>query len=104
MSVVSYNQPTNLTSYRTSLAPTEQTHAAPQHLDPMIHLFNLEREMEISERRTASMMEDLAQRIDSLEVKVDNVSERFETINRQLEKAVISLAQRINTIEGGGGR
>lgn len=104
MSVVSYNQPTNLTSYRTSLAAAEQTHAAPQYVDPMTYLFNLEREMEISERRTASLMEDLAGRLNSLEDKVTNVSGRFETINRQLEKAVIALAQRVNTMEDGGTR
>lgn len=105
MSVVSYNQPTSLTSYRTNLA-TQQPHApAPmQHVDPMMHLYNLEHQMEMAERRTASMMDDLVKRLDSLEDKVSNVSGRFENINRQLEKAVVALAQRVNSIEDGGAR
>ena len=102
MSAVSYNQPANLTSYRTSLAPSGRTHAAQQHMDPMTYLYSLERE--ISERRTASMMQDLIGRLDTLEGKVENVSGRFETINRELEKAVIALAQRVNTMESGGER
>lgn len=105
MSVVAYNQPRNLTSYRTDLTH-HQDHTAPQpqHGDPMSYLYSLEREMELSERRTASMMDDLAQRLDNLEDKVASVSGRFETINRQLEKAVIALAHRVNTMEGGGER
>lgn len=103
MSVVSYNQPTSLTSYRTNLT-SHYSQTAPQHVDPMTYLYNLEREMEISERRTASMMEDLAQRLDTLEDKVASVSGRFETINRQLEKAVVALANRVNTMESGGSR
>lgn len=47
------------------------------------------------------MMNDLVERLDTLEDKVANVGGRFETINRQLEKAVIALAQRVNSIEGG---
>ncbi len=103
MSVVSYNQPTSLTSYRTNLTP-HRPHVPSQHVDPMTHLYNLEREMEMSERRTASMLDDLVQRLDSLENKVEDVSGRFETINRQLEKAVVALAQRVNSVEGGSGR
>ena len=103
MSVVSYNQPTNLTSYRTNLT-SRQSHNGAQHVDPMTFLYNLEREMEISERRTASMLDDLAHRLDRLEDKVEDVSGRFDTINRQLEKAVVTLAQRVNSMEDGGAR
>ena len=103
MSVVSYNQPTNLTSYRTDLT-SHHGHTAPQHVDPMTYLYNLEREIEMSERRTASMMEELAGRLDSLEDKVASVSGRFDTINRELEKAVIALAHRVNTMESGDAR
>lgn len=103
MSVVAYNQPANLRSSGTNMTP-HPDYAAPQHIDPMTYLYSLEREMELSERRTASMMEDLAQRLDTLEDKVADVGGRFETINRHLEKAVIALAQRVNSIEGGGGR
>ena len=103
MSVVSYNQPTNLTSYRTNLTSRQSQNGA-QHADPMTFLYNLEREMEISERRTASMLDDLAHRLDRLEDKVEDVSGRFDTINRQLEKAVVTLAQRVNSMEDGGAR
>ena len=65
-------------------------------------LFILEREMEMSERRTASLMDGLAQRLDTLEDKVANVTRRFETINRELEKAAIALAHRINSMESCG--
>ena len=65
-------------------------------------LFILEREMEMSERRTASLMDGLAQRLDTLEDKVANVTRRFETINRELEKSVIALAHRINSMESCG--
>lgn len=78
-----------------------QGHVSAQHADPMTYLYNLEHEMEMSERRTASMMNDLVQRLDTLEDKVAKVGGRFETINRQLEKAVIALAQRVNSMEGG---
>lgn len=105
MSVVSYNQPTSLTSYRTNLATQQPpAPASMHHVDPMTYLYNLEHQMEMSERRTATMMDDLVKRLDGLENKVTTVSDRFENINRQLEKAVIALAQRINSIEDGGAR
>jgi UDP-N-acetylmuramyl tripeptide synthase len=50
----------------------------------------------------ASLMDGLAQDLNILENKVANVSGRFETINRELEKAVIALAHRINSMESGG--
>ena len=56
----------------------------------------------MSERRTASLMEGLARHLNTLEDKVAKVSGRFETINRELEKAVIALAHRINSMESGG--
>ena len=70
----------------------------------MAYLYSLEREMEMAERRTALMMEDLAQRLDHLENKVSDVSGRFDTINRELEKAVVELAERVNRMESPGGR
>ncbi len=71
----------------------------PMHADPMVYLYNLERDMEMAERRTASRMADLSQRLDNLESKVSDVSGRFVTINRQLEKAVVMLAERVNRME-----
>ena len=58
--------------------------------------------MEMSERRTASLMDGLAQRLDTREDKVANVSGRFETINRELEKAVTALAHSIHSMESCG--
>lgn len=92
MSVVAYNQQTGMTSYRSNV---------PQPVDPLAHLYNLERELDESERRTASMIDDLAKRLDNLENKVSTVSERFESINRQLEQAVVSLAHRVRSMEDG---
>lgn len=103
MSVVAYNQPRNLTQRGMDMT-SHQGHMSAQHVDPMTYLYNLEHEMEMSERRTASMMKDLTERLYTLEDKVEKVGGRFETINRQLEKAVIALAQRVNSIEGGGAR
>lgn len=95
MSVVAYNQPIDMTSYRASV---------PQPVDPLAHLYNLERELDNAERRTASMIDDLARRLDNLELKVVAVGERFEDVNRQLERNVVSLADRINSIENGADR
>jgi len=92
MSVVAYNQRTEMTSYRSNV---------PQPVNPLAHLYNLERELDESARRTASMTDDLAKRIDNLEVKVSKVSNRFEDINRQLEQAVVMLAERVGSMEDG---
>jgi len=92
MSVVAYNQRTEMTSYRSNV---------PQPVDPLAHLYNLERELDESERRTASMIDDLTKRLDNLENKVSTVSDRFENINRQLEQAVVLLAERVRSFEDG---
>ena len=59
MSVVAYKQPSSLPPQRTDLTQPQYQNA-PQHVDPMVYLYNLEREIEMSERRTASVMNDLA--------------------------------------------
>tara|TARA_R110002051_G_scaffold25375_1_gene62027 strand:- start:583 stop:870 length:288 start_codon:yes stop_codon:yes gene_type:complete len=92
MSVVAYTQPVDMSSYRSGL---------PQSVDPLAHLYNLEREMENAERRTASMIDELARRLDSLEMKVSTVSENLEGVNRELEQKVVALARRVNSIENG---
>lgn len=96
MSVVAYNQyqSADMTSYRSNV---------PQQVDPLAQLNNLERELEIAERRTASMIDDLARRLDNLELKVATVSNRFGDMNRELEKKVVSLAQRVNSIDSSNG-
>ena len=103
MSVVAYKQPSSLPPQRTDLTQPQYQNA-PQHVDPMVYLCNLVREIEISERRTALIMNDLAQRLDNLEAKVSHVICRFDTVNRQLEKAVVSLADRLNQMENRASR
>lgn len=90
MSVVAYNQPTNMTPYHQA--------GLPQQVDPLAHLYNLEREMENAERRTASIIEDLVKRLDKLEQKVVSVDSGFSAVSRQLEQKVVSLAQRVNAM------
>ena len=103
MSVVAYNEPENLTSRRTDLTRPHYPQAS-RLSDPMAYLYSLEREMEMAERRTALMMEDLAQRLDHLEDKISDISGRFVTNNRELEKAVVELAKRVNRMESPGRR
>ncbi len=92
MSVVAYNHPVDMSSYRPGV---------PQSVDPLAHLYNLEREMENAERRTASIIDDLARRLDRLETKVSTVSESLEGANRALEQKVVALAHRVNSFEDG---
>ena len=103
MSVGAYKQPSSLPPQRIDLTQPQYQNAS-QHVDPMVYLYNLEREIEISECRTASVMKDLAQRLDNMEAKVTHVSGRFDTVNRQLEKAVVALAHRVNQMENPASR
>jgi hypothetical protein len=103
MSVGAYKQPSSLPPQRMDLTQPQYQNAS-QHVDPMVYLYNLEREIEISECRTASVMNDLAQRLDNMEAKVTHVSGRFDTVNRQLEKAVVALAHRVNQMENPASR
>ena len=103
MSVVAYKEPENLISRGTDLTRPHYPRESHQ-IDPMVYLYSLEREIEMAERRTASMMEDLSRRLDHLENKVSDVSGRFDTANRQLEKAVVDLAKRVNRMESPGDR
>lgn len=103
MSVVAYKQPSSLPPQRTDLTQPQYQNA-PQHVGPMVYLSNLVREIEMSKRRTALIMNDLAQRLDNMEAKVTHVSGRFDTINRQLEKAVVALADRVNQMENPASR
>lgn len=93
MSVVAYNHPHHLTPYQASV---------PQHVDPLSYLYNLEREMENAERRTATIIEDLVKRLDNLETRVSAVSSGFNSVSRQLEQKVVSLAQRVDTMAESG--
>ena len=47
------------------------------------------------------MIDELARRLDSLEMKVSTVSENLEGVNRELEQKVVALARRVNSIENG---
>lgn len=103
MSVVAYQEPESLTSRRTDLTRLHYPKASRQS-DPLAYLDRLEREIEMAEHRTAIMMEDLAQRLDHLEDKISDISGRFDTNNRELEKAVVELAKRVNRMESPGRR
>lgn len=89
MSVVAYNRSQDMTSYRSNV---------PQQTDPLEHLYNLERAMDDAERRTASMIDDLADRLDKLEMKVSSVSDGLNVVSRDLEQKVVTLAQRVNAM------
>lgn len=92
MSALAYNQPKVMSAYRSNL---------PQQTDPLAHLYNLECKMENAERRTASMIADLAGRLDKLEMRVSSVSDGLGDVSRQLEQKVVSLAQRVNAMTDG---
>ncbi|MGB0632309.1 MAG: hypothetical protein ACPGRZ_16585 [Alphaproteobacteria bacterium] len=74
--------------------------SVPQTSDPLEFLYKLERDLELSERKTVSLIEDLAKRLDLLETRVSSISERVDHSNRQIEKDVIALADRLHSLEG----
>ena len=78
-------------SYRASVS---------QISDPLEYLHKLERELAMSEQKTASLVEDLAKRLDLLETRVSSMTERFYVANRQIERDVIALADRLHALEG----
>ena len=55
MSVVAYKEADNLISRRTDVTRPQYPSDSLQR-DPMVYLYDLDREIEMSERRTASMM------------------------------------------------
>ena len=90
MSLVALSEVVHMDSYRANL---------PQSADPFEYLHKLERDLAISEQRTATLVEDLAKRLDLLETRVSSMTERFDVANRQIEKDVMALADRLNTLE-----
>lgn len=72
----------------------------PRTVNPLEHLYMLEREIEAAERRTSSMIEDLARRLDRLESRVSSVSEGVEHANRKLELEIVALSDRLHSLEG----
>jgi soluble P-type ATPase len=90
MSVVAYKEVIDMASYRENL---------PQTVNPLEQLYKLERDLKIAERRTASMIEELAHRMDLPDTRVSSVSERLDSVNRRLEIDIDALAGRVNAIE-----
>ena len=77
-------------SYRTNVPQTAET---------LEYLHRLEKELELSERKTASLVEEIAKRLELPETRVSSMGERFDFANRQIEKVVIALADRLNKLK-----
>ena len=91
MYVVAFSEVVHMGSNRASV---------PQISDPLEYLHKLERDLAMFEQKTASLVEDLAKRLDLLETPVSSMTERFYVANRQIERDVIALADRLHTLEG----
>ena len=91
MSLVALSEVVHMGSYRASV---------PQISDPLEYLHKLERDLTMSEQYTASLVEDLAKRLELLETRVTSMTERFDVENRQIERDVIALADRLHTLDG----
>jgi chaperonin cofactor prefoldin len=79
-----------MSSYRTNV---------PQPVNPLEFLYKLERDLARSETQSTAMIEDLSSRLELLETRVSAISERFDNSNRQLEKDVVELAARLQSLE-----
>lgn len=71
----------------------------PQSVDPLEHLYQLERDLEASERRNAAVIEDIARRLDTLEKQVSSLNAGLNQTSVQLEREVLALAERIASLE-----
>lgn len=89
-----YGNVVNMQNYMQNYGQT-----LPQVADPIEHLYMLERELDAAEKRTASMIGDLAARLDMLEDQVSESTRKNEAVSRELELEVVALANRINTLE-----
>lgn len=67
--------------------------------NPLEHLYMLERQLDASERRTASMLGDLVRRLDHLEMRVSSIEENSEIANRKLELDIAVLHDRLASLE-----
>lgn len=85
-----YGEVVNMTSYR---------HGLPQTTDPLEQLYKLERDLEASEQRTASLIAELSKRLEALETTVASINSRVGVSSRQLEREVLALAERIASLE-----
>jgi predicted nucleic acid-binding Zn-ribbon protein len=72
----------------------------PQVTDPLEHIYKLERELDMSEKRTASMIEDLARRLQQLETRMSAVTEGLDRSSRKLEREIVALSDRLASLEG----
>lgn len=77
-------------SYRPSL---------PQSVDPLEHLYQLERDLEASERRNIAALEDMARRIGALEEQVSSMNTGLSQTSVHLEREVLALAERLQMLE-----
>tara|TARA_R110000787_G_scaffold26560_1_gene74207 strand:- start:250 stop:531 length:282 start_codon:yes stop_codon:yes gene_type:complete len=73
----------------------------PQSVDPLEHLYRLERDMDAAERRTMEMIRGLSERLDSLETRVSSLDRNMSGVSRQLETELVALAERIASLETG---
>ena len=90
MSLVEYHEVVDMAAYRANL---------PQTVDPISHLYKLEQDLMASEQETAKLINALSQRLDLLETRVSSMTQHFDNANRQLERDVVSLAQRVARFE-----
>lgn len=91
MSLVALCEVVHMDSYRASV---------PQISDPLEYLHKLERDLAMSEQKTASLVEDLEKRLDLRETRVSSMMERFDVASRQIERDVIALADRLHALAG----
>lgn len=88
--VVQYGEVVEMSSYRSGI---------PQVADPLEHIYKLERELEMAEKRTASMIEDLARRLAQLETRMSAVTQGLDQSSRKLEREIVALSDRLTTLE-----
>lgn len=89
--MLQYGDVVSMDSYRSTL---------PRTVNPLEHLYMLERELEAAERRTTSMIEDLTRRLDQLETRVSSISQGAESASRKLELEIVALSDRLFSLEG----
>ena len=71
----------------------------PGRLDPIEHLYRLERDLAQAERRTSEILADLTGRLADLEDQVSRLSTRTANGSRALERDLFALAKRVEQLE-----
>ncbi len=78
----------------------QQYRQAPQQtVDPIEHLYRLERDLASAERRTTEMLAELTERLSELENRVSHISERSDEGSRRIERDLVALAGRVEQLE-----